>query len=99
MISGRASFSDYAYLQDYKNMAELAPESNKSAYEGLAALLKAYVLFNHTLEVGDIPYSQILQGEEGLLTPVYDTQKDVCLGVLEDLQEAYSKLSATGFQR
>ena len=91
---GRASFSDYAYLQDYKNMAELAPESNKSAYEGLAALLKAYVLFNHTLEVGDIPYSQILQGEEGLLTPVYDTQKDVCLGVLEDLQEAYSKLSA-----
>ena len=91
---GRTSFDDYAYLQDYKNMAELAPEAQKTAYEGLAALLKAYVLFNHTLEVGDIPYSQILQGEEGLQTPIYDSQKDVCLGILADLEEAYDKLSS-----
>lgn len=90
---GRTDFSDYAHLLDYQNMAELAPEGYESSYEGLAALLKAYVLFNHTLEVGDIPYSEILQSENGILTPVYDTQKDVCLGILNDLQEAYDKLS------
>lgn len=90
---GRTDFSDYANLLDYQTMAELAPEGYEEAYSGLASLLKAYVLFNHTLEVGDVPYTEILKGEEGLLTPVYDTQKDVCLHVLEDLESAYANLS------
>lgn len=90
---GRTSFDNYAYLSDYQTMADLAPEGYEESYKGLALLLKAYVLFNHTLEVGDIPYSEILKAEEGLMTPVYDTQKDVCLAILNDLDEAYSNLS------
>lgn len=90
---GRASFSDYTSLLDYQTMADIAPEGYEEAYQGLASLLKAYVLFNHTLEVGDIPYTEILKGEEGLLTPAYDTQKDVCLHVLDDLDNAYANLS------
>lgn len=90
---GRTSFSDYTSLLDYQTMADLAPEGYEEAYGGLALLLKAYVLFNHTLEVGDIPYTEILQGEQGVLTPSYDTQKDVCLAILKDLEEAYANLS------
>ena len=90
---GRTDFGDYSYLLDYKTMAEMAPAGYEESYKGLALLLKSYILFNHTMEVGDIPYSEILKGEEGLLTPVYDTQKDVFLGILKDLDEAYENLS------
>lgn len=90
---GRTSFSDYANLMDYQIMADLAPEGKEEAYQGLALLLKAYRLYNHTLEVGDIPYSEILKGDEGLYKPKYDTQKEVFQYLLADLEKAYSLLS------
>lgn len=89
----RTSFDSYVNLLDYKLMAELAPEESKNAYEGLALFLKSYVLFDLTMSVGDIPYSDILQGEEGFMTPKYDSQKDVCLFILQDLEQAYAKMS------
>lgn len=88
----RTSFSGYTSLKDYKTMAELAPENMKDAYEGLALFLKAYTLFDITLSVGDIPYTEILKGDEGVFTPKYDTQKDVCLFLIEDLENAYNKM-------
>ncbi|HCM22282.1 MAG TPA: SusD/RagB family nutrient-binding outer membrane lipoprotein, partial [Porphyromonadaceae bacterium] len=96
---GRINFDKYTLLKDCETMAELAPDDAKNAYEGLGLLIKSITLFNLTISVGDIPYSQILQGEEGVFTPKYDSQKDVCLHILEDLETAYSKLSnATDFE-
>ena len=42
------------------------------------------------MEMGDVPYSDALQGEVGNITPKYDSQKDVMLQVLDDLEEAYT---------
>lgn len=89
----RTSFDNYTSLLDYQLMADLAPESQKEAYLGLALFCKAHLLFNHTINVGDIPYAEVTKADEGILTPKYDTQKDVCLYLLEDLEEAYSNLS------
>lgn len=89
----RTSFSDYTSLMDYQTMADLAPEGQEEAYQGLALLFKAYRLYNQTIAVGDIPYSEILKGDEGLYKPKYDTQKDVFLYLLEDLDNAYANLS------
>jgi hypothetical protein len=75
-------------------MVELSNDVDKDAYTGLAKFIKAYKLFYLSLEVGDIPYKEALQGEEGNLTPVYDTQKEVLLQVLEDLDSAYEHFSA-----
>ncbi len=88
----KTSFYNYTNLKDYQSMADLAPVELKGAYEGLALFLKAYMLFDITLSVGDIPYTQILQGDTGLFTPKYDTQKDVCLYLIKDLENAYSKM-------
>lgn len=41
------------------------------------------------MEVGDIPYSDALKGEEGNMKPRYDTQKEVMLSVLSDLEKSY----------
>lgn len=56
--------------------------------------MKAYKLFYKSLEVGDIPYSDALKGEEGVQKPKYDTQKEVMRQVLEDLEEAYTLFSS-----
>lgn len=89
----RTGFGSYVNLTDYQLMADLASESDKNAYEGLAHFLKAYTLFDLTMAVGDIPCSEILQGEMGILTPKYDSQKDVCLYILQELDSAYEKMS------
>lgn len=84
----------FAILTNTIKMVELSNDVDKDAYTGLAKFIKAYKLFYLSLEVGDIPYKEALQGEEGNLTPVYDTQKEVLLQVLEDLDSAYEHFSA-----
>lgn len=92
----RASFDDYTILMNGVKMVEQATDQEKEAYTGLAKFIKAYKLFYHSLEVGDIPYKDILHGEEGNLTPVYDTQKEVMLQILQDLDQAYTHFSTGG---
>lgn len=86
---GSESFDGYTQLKDYQLMVELAVPEYKSAYEALALFLKAYKLYNYTINVGDIPYEGILQGNEGNLTPTYNTQKEVLLFLLADLDRAH----------
>lgn len=62
-------------------------------YEGLAHFVKAYALYYTTMLVGDIPYSEAGLGEEGVLKPKYDTQKEVLIGILKELEEAYKCFS------
>lgn len=91
---GRENFSGYTALKDYNLMVEVANEQDKNAYEGLALFLKAYKLFNYTLNVGDIPYEGILEGAQGNLTPKYNTQKDVFKFLITDLDRAYELMSS-----
>lgn len=86
---GSEDFKKYIMLKDYKLMAELSAPENKNAYEALALFLKAYKLYDFTLNVGDIPYKGILEGEQGNLTPAYNTQKEVFTFLLEDLDRAH----------
>lgn len=87
---GRESFSGYNQLKDYELMAKLARPEEKAAYEALSLFLKAYKLYNYTMNVGDIPYEGILQGAQGNLTPAYNTQKEVFQFLLADLDRAHA---------
>ena len=86
---GRAGFGIYTTLIECQKMVELAPDSDKAAYTGLEHFIRAYNLFYLTMKVGDIPYSDALGGESDNFTPKYDTQKDVILGLIQELDEAY----------
>ena len=68
---------------------ETMNEDKRNAYKGLALFLKAYRLFEYTLNVGDIPYEGILEGKEGNLTVAYNTQEDVFKFLLNDLDKAH----------
>lgn len=86
---GRSSLVGYSTVITMQKMVELAPEQDLEAYSGLAQFIKAYKLFWVSMDLGDIPYSDALKGEEGSMKPKYDTQKEVMLQVLDDLEGAY----------
>ena len=94
---GRSDFESIEVLVNADKMVEVAPtEELKKSYKALAHFVRAYKFFNQTIEVGDIPYSQALKGElEGIYNPEYDTQKEVFVGILNELDEA-NRLFAEG---
>lgn len=86
-------FGVYNGLTNCMKMVELASEIDKDAYEGLALFIKVFRLFDTTMALGDIPYSEAFKGEEGNTSPKYDTQKSVILQMLDDLDAAYTHFS------
>jgi hypothetical protein len=91
----RAGFGTYnTLLQVYKMMQE-AEKRDLGNYLALGKFFRAYHFMQMTLTFGDIPYSEALQGDEGLFKPLYDRQEDVLAGILDELAEANDMLDET----
>lgn len=58
-------------------MVDVVNEGDKDLYVVLVKFMKVYKLFYKLLEVGDIFYSDVLKGEEGVQKFKYDIQKEV----------------------
>lgn len=84
----RQSFSTMSILYNVEKMVGFAPESQKTAYQGLGHILRAYKYFDMTMRVGDMPYTEAMRGEEGVKYPVYDSQESILAGLLDELDEA-----------
>lgn len=93
----RTNFDSYVILTNVEKMKNLAPAGPlKNSYTALGHFIRAWKFFYKTMEVGDIPYKEVLQAESSQnVKPVYDTQKDVFLGILDELNKA-DNLFATG---
>jgi hypothetical protein len=90
---GRWGFGVYENLINARRMVEIADESDEDVYTGLFLFIKTMRLFELTMGVGDIPYSEALQALDGITSPGYDSQKDVMRQILEDLDAAYTHLA------
>lgn len=89
----RSGFGSYRSLIDVHKMVELAienklPEGQINAYKALELLKQAYVYYNASMEMGDVPCSESLLGEEGQFVPKYDSQEQVMETVLNKLNES-----------
>jgi hypothetical protein len=83
------SFGSYKNLTDLKRMVEFSQGSPaEPSFKGLALFMKASYGFAATLDMGDVPYSEAGQAEEGNTRPKYDKQADVFAQILTDLQQA-----------
>ena len=70
-------------------------EAASAVYEGPALILKAYLAAALTDLYGDVPYTQALQGKEGTVTPVYDSQESIYLGengILDNLDKGIAAI-------
>ncbi|MCW3107154.1 MAG: SusD/RagB family nutrient-binding outer rane lipoprotein [Segetibacter sp.] len=61
----------------------------------MVRILRVYTYHQLTDVAGDIPYSQAVKGEEGTLSPKYDTQKDIYLDMFKELDESATSFDAT----
>jgi len=87
------SYGNYNVL---KNIIKMEDEAKKSVsgvnpYTALGKYLKAYFLYDLTMNLGDIPVSEALKGLENV-SPKYDTQKQVFQQILTYLEEANTEM-------
>nr|WP_294874981.1 SusD/RagB family nutrient-binding outer membrane lipoprotein [uncultured Pedobacter sp.] len=82
-------------ITNLNKLIELADAQQNTNYRGVAKVLRSWTFLLLTDAYGDIPYSQSIQIKE-FVTPVYDTQKDVYFGLLNDLKSAQADLDLNG---
>jgi hypothetical protein len=94
---GRTSFSRITLLRNVDPMIGFAPDEKlKNSYAALGHFIRAWQFFHTTMQVGDVPYAEAVKGEtENTIKPVYDAQKAVFVGILNELDQA-DQLFAVG---
>lgn len=88
----QGDFSTYNTLLQVHQMKLEAASYKQPAYAAIAQFFDAYNFYKTTMLFGDIPYSQAEQGGTGAYNPVYDPQKSVFLGILNELDSANTGL-------
>lgn len=86
------------YAKGVVNLNELikiADETANPNYKGVALVLRSWIFCLETDAYGDIPYSQAGDIEQ-YLSPKYDSQREVYLGLLNDLKTAQGILNPSG---
>jgi hypothetical protein len=85
----------YGILRNINEFHKKAVESEYAFHEGVALVMKAYTFGMIADLWGDAPYSEALKAEEGseFFKPKYDSQRDIYLGILADLESANTLLS------
>lgn len=63
--------------------------------DNIGTIMNILILQRVTDAYGDIPYSQALQAKSGLVTPVFDTQKDIYTSMLSSLVTATAALDVS----
>ncbi len=85
----RSGFGDYGSLRSVTRMIIEAERVESPVCQALGKFFRSYYFFNLTRTFGDVPYSEALKGEsDANYAPSYDSQKDVFIGVLQELKEA-----------
>ncbi len=89
----RSGFGLYDNMRQVVKMKKEAERVNNPNYTALGLFFQSYYIIQLTETFGDVPYSDALQGDEGNFKPKYDSQEDIFLQVLNDLQTANEMLS------
>ena len=87
--------SFYAYLTDIQDIYTIADRLNENNYKAIALVYKSWAYSILTDLYGDVPYSQANKATEGIVKPGFDTQKDVYIQLLKDLETANSLFDET----
>jgi hypothetical protein len=72
----------------------LAEDRGSDVHVGIFTTFRVLMFSFMTDYYGDVYYSEALKGREGILYPVYDKQADIYSGLMQELDDASSKISA-----
>lgn len=83
-------------LQDIQTVIEKGQASSTPNFVAVGQIWKTWIFHLVTDLWGDVPYSQALQGDEGISAPVYDPQQAIYAGMLQTLEESAAMLDPAG---
>ena len=85
-------------LEDLQKVADAGREDERPAVYGPALALQSLIFEYITDTFGDVPYSEALKGdgEDQILLPKYDAQKDIYAGLIATLTSVSADLAAPG---
>lgn len=78
----------YDNMRNVQLLISLSEQKNVPNYKAVALVMRAWMFSLLTDAYGDIPYSEAIQGVNGILQPKYDAQETVYDGILSDLESA-----------
>lgn len=78
----------YKWLTTIRQIEASADEFDQPIYKAVAATLDAFVTQILTDVFGDIPYTEAVKLDEGVSMPVFDSQKDIYVSLIEKLENA-----------
>jgi hypothetical protein len=83
-------------LEDFKQVQIKGEAASSPAVSAPAAIMSQWEFGYLTDTWGNVPYSNALQGDEGINSPTYDAQQDVYNGIFAALTKAASDLETPG---
>lgn len=99
-VSSKSWTSYYGILRNADEFYKKAVEGNYEFHQGVGLVLKAYTFGLITDLWGDAPYSEALRAEESeaFFKPAFEPQRNIYLGILEDLELANTLLSKSNLE-
>jgi hypothetical protein len=97
----RRNLSDYTWniwypeLTNIKDIYKIAsqPATLNKSYQGISLITEAWIFQLLTDVYGNVPYFEASKGNEGILEPAFDNQKDIYLDLFKKLEQANKLLS------
>ncbi|MCJ8167150.1 SusD/RagB family nutrient-binding outer membrane lipoprotein [Pontibacter sp. E15-1] len=87
--AGSSTWSTYyRWLTNIREMRAAAVEAQDPNYEAIALTLNAWVYSLLTDSFGDVPMVEAGRGDEGIFYPAFDTQQEIYMTILSDLETA-----------
>ena len=85
----------YGILRNNDDFYQKALDGEYAFHQGVSLVMKSYAFGMIADLWGDAPYAEALKAEEGsdYFKPVYDSQKDIYMGIFDDLEAANTLLS------
>jgi hypothetical protein len=75
-------------LPDFRQVIAAGTKASQPAIFGPAMVMQTWDFANLTDQWGDIPYSEALSADSGVVTPAYDAQKDIYAGFFTTFKAA-----------
>lgn len=82
-------------LTDIRAMTPLAEEAVQTRHIGIAQFIEAYLMISMVDFFGDVPYSEIVLGEEGNFNPALDSGASIYDAMLLLLDDAIANFNST----
>jgi hypothetical protein len=87
--------SAYVNLNNYDYIEKNSTTAALKSYKAVAKIMKAYVFQVLVDTYGNIPYSEALKTDKGILKPKYDDQKDIYTKLVAQLDSAMDIIATT----